>query len=99
MEATKDIPKYSPNDLVHGLLAAHCADETGHEAGKSILKSEDRVEFSLDHPLIEPFKKGQAVDINDYLKEWSILRVIEDEQSGYCGVLYQNTKACQLVLA
>lgn len=94
-----DIPLYSPNDLVHGLLAAHCADETGHQAGQSCIKENDSVIFSPDHPLIDPFKKGQNTDINKYLIEWTVLKVIDDEQSGYCGVIYQNVKDKQLVLS
>jgi len=89
----QSIPFYCPNDLVHGLLAAHCADETGKEAGKSKIRSGDTVVFSIDHPLLEAFKKGEdQVDLNEYLLKWSILKVIEDEQSGYCGVLYQNVE-------
>lgn len=49
------IPLYSPNDLVHGLLAAHCADETGIEAGKSLVKAGDKVKFSKTHELLPIF--------------------------------------------
>ena len=50
-------PMYCPNDLMHGLLAAHCADETGNEAGKNKLKSGDKVQLSPGHSLLDYFKR------------------------------------------
>ena len=50
-------PMYCPSDLMHGLLAAHCADETGNEAGRNKLKSGDKVQLSAGHSLLDYFKR------------------------------------------
>lgn len=90
---------YYPTDLVYGLLAAHVADESGAEAGHSFIKVGDAVIFSEKEALYQCFQNKHSLNLNNYLKSWQALRVIEDAQSGYLGVIYRNMEEKQLVLA
>jgi hypothetical protein len=64
MQAFEDVPMYNPDDLVHGLLASHCADETGTVAGQCLVKDGDKVKFSPGYLLTDIFQREQGVDIN-----------------------------------
>jgi len=47
--------QYYPNDLIHGLLASHCASVSGKEAGNSKIKAGDAVIMSEDQSLYQAF--------------------------------------------
>src|SRR5690606_15387973 len=84
-------PSSYPNDLVHGLLAAHCADETGVDPGNSKVKAGNNVVFSLNNALYLKFKE-LGVDLNNYLSDWSVHEVIEGAETGYAGIVYVNKR-------
>ncbi|XP_047130223.1 uncharacterized protein LOC124810068 isoform X1 [Hydra vulgaris] len=84
-----------PTDLVHGLLAEHCGSETGFIAGHSTVKPGNNVAISDKRAADFPNLKN----INNYLEAWKVLGLIDDEKTGYLGILYANDKRRQLVLA
>lgn len=89
---------YYPNDLMHGILAAHCADETGSIAGQSKVKAGDKVIFSKDNSLHQHLLRNNQLDMNEYAKGWKALKVIDHKDTGYLGIIYCNDEANQLVL-
>ncbi|XP_047144442.1 uncharacterized protein LOC105843848 [Hydra vulgaris] len=90
-----------PNHLTHGLLAKHCASETDYESGNPKIKPGDKVLVSLENSEHLSFNEfhGEAFDFNEHLKEWEILEVIDQAQTGYLGIIYVNEHKKQLVLA
>ena len=90
---------YYPSDLMHGILAAHCADESGIYAGKSKIKKDDKVEFSSSNTLYQYLIQNNDLNLNDYAKGWRAIELVEDAQTGYLGIIYCNDPARQLVLA
>ncbi|XP_065644659.1 uncharacterized protein LOC124810068 isoform X2 [Hydra vulgaris] len=84
-----------PTDLVHGLLAEHCGSETGFIAGHCTVKPGNNVVISDKRAADFPNLKN----INSYLDGWKVLGLIDDEKTGYLGILYANDKRRQLVLA
>ena len=90
---------YYPNDFIHGVLAAHCADETGSEAGKSKVKKGDSVKFTLENSLYQLLLKDKNLDLNKLMINWKAHKVIEDVNTGYLGIIYENIENKQIVLA
>lgn len=91
----EQLSDYYPNDLTHGILAAHAADETVSNASFS------QVAFSNNNPLYILFKskRCEPVDLNEYIRGWRAQEVIDDAQTGYLGIIYCNDRYKQLVLA
>ncbi|XP_047144942.1 uncharacterized protein LOC105846304 [Hydra vulgaris] len=90
-----------PNHLTHGLLAKHCASGTDYEEGNAKINPGDKVLVSLknsQHSVFNEFH-GEVFDINAHLKEWEVLEVIDQAQTGYLGITYVNEHEKQLVLA
>jgi hypothetical protein len=81
--------RYFPKDVIYGFLACHCADETGSIAGGSTVKPGDKVEFKTS-PLHKFYLDKLNINLNDILKGWAVLDVLDDEKSGYLGNLYIN---------
>ena len=91
--------KYYPDDLMYGVLAAHCADETGSSAGNSEVKEGNRVKFGKDNILNNYLIENNGLDLNDYAKGWQVIKAIDSSQTGYLGIIYFNSISRQLVLA
>ncbi|XP_065655124.1 uncharacterized protein LOC136081605 [Hydra vulgaris] len=87
--------QFYPTDLVHGLLAEHCSSETGINAGHSKVQPGNNVVIANERAS-DFIKLG---DINQYLKSWKVLGIIDDKHTGYLGIIYANDEARQLVLA
>jgi hypothetical protein len=87
-----------PNDFIHLILAAHCANQTGSEAGNLKVKNGDSVIFSLENELYKFYTQSTNIDLNEFLIDWIATKVIEDELSGYVGIIYTNEKTKQIVL-
>ncbi len=79
--------------MTYALLSFHCSEQTedNHEVGTDL--DVKRIEQELKKTDDEHRK------VNDYFKDWKILKIIEEEKSGYLGVIYINENARQLVLA
>ena len=90
---------YFPNDFIHGVLSAHCADETGSEAGKSKVQNGDKVEFAEGNRLYQLFRANKDLDFNEFMSAWEVHEVIEDVDTGYLGIIYENNETEQIVLA
>jgi uncharacterized protein Yka (UPF0111/DUF47 family)/energy-coupling factor transporter ATP-binding protein EcfA2 len=59
----------------------------------------DSVVISEDEEFYKVFYSENECDMNDYIKSWKILDVIEHRETGYLGIIYVNDTEKQLVLA
>ncbi len=84
---------YYPKDLVYGLLSEHVASETGMQAGRYKIKPGDKVQIT------RATEFSAIGNVNSYLTDWNILGVLDDADTGYCGIVYENAAVKQLVLA
>jgi hypothetical protein len=91
--------KVYPSDFIHGLLSAHVAEETGCVAGKCPLKEDSKVTISKDNELYSKFIKEKDYNINESLKNWFIEKIIDDKETGYCGIIYKSIVNRNIVLA
>lgn len=97
-KSAKDIKVY-PSDFIHGLLSAHVADETGFVAGECPLKENSRVSFKTDNRIYKDFFSNMFIDINALLNNWFIEKIIDNEETGYCGIIYKNILTQNIILA
>ncbi|CAD8161608.1 unnamed protein product [Paramecium octaurelia] len=91
--------EFFPNDYIHLLLAAFCADETGKKGGKCPLQKNQAVKFKQETGIYKFMKTEKNVDLNKYLQQWIISEIFDDDQTGYLGLLLENQKNKQLVLS
>ncbi|CAD8123448.1 unnamed protein product [Paramecium sonneborni] len=81
------------------LLSLYSEDETGYKAGKCNLAINQVVSFSETNYNRMMMKKTNGLDLNDYVKYWSVIQIIDDESSGYLGLILENQVDKQLVLS
>jgi hypothetical protein len=91
--------KVYPSDFIHGLLSYHVAEETGCVAGECPLKENSKVTFSCDNKLYNKMMNDKKININDLLADWFIEKIIDDQETGYCGIIYKNIVNQNLILA
>jgi len=94
----KNIKVY-PSDFMHGLLSAHVADETGIIAGKCLLIENSKISFKIESNIYKEFLNKKTLNINNLIDEWFIEKIIENEETGYCGIVYKNILTNNIVLA
>lgn len=91
--------RYHPTDLIHGLLATHCGNETGDKPDSDI-KNKKSVEFTdKSFHLNQLFLNEKDISLNELVKDWLIEEVVEDKQTGYLGIIYINHQNSHIVLA
>jgi hypothetical protein len=91
--------KVYPSDFIHGLLSCHVAEETGCVAGECPLKENSKVTFSCDNKLYIKMMNEKKININSLLADWFIEKIIDDQETGYCGIIYKNIVNQNLILA
>lgn len=65
--------KHYPSNLMHGLLSAHCADESGIEPGKSKIVANQVVKFDNENPLYKLLNSKFTEDQRQKAKSANIL--------------------------
>ncbi|MGV2433243.1 MAG UNVERIFIED_CONTAM: tetratricopeptide repeat protein [Rickettsiaceae bacterium] len=86
-----------PSHLVHGILSGHCADESGKYAGKSKIRVGDKLKFSTEKNLYKQMSERQ-LNLDSYMADWEVIKINDEKDNGYLGVVYCNKKMQQLVL-
>ena len=97
-KSASDIKVY-PSDFLHGLLSAHVSEETGFAAGKCPLMENSKISFKTENRLYKEFLTNKNININNLLNNWFIEKIIDNEETGYCGIVYKNILTQNIVLA